>query len=59
MQYKCYAFGGLSTNTNDARSYELLDLGSDAGVLHVFLESGGVALGLLEDALHDGVLHDA
>jgi hypothetical protein len=39
--------------------HQLLDLGPDARVLEVLLQRGGVVLGLLQDALHDGVLDDA
>jgi len=38
---------------------KLLDLGANAGVLEVFLQGSGVVLGLLQNALHDGVLKDA
>lgn len=48
-----------SSNTNNAASDQLLDLASDTGVLHVFLECGWVVLSLLEDRLHDWVLHNA
>lgn len=37
---------------------KLLDLRADAGVLEMFLQRGGVVLGLLQNALHDGVLKD-
>jgi hypothetical protein len=37
---------------------ELLDLRSDLRIPHVLIESFGVALSLLQDALHNGVLQD-
>ena len=46
-------------NADDTRSDELLDLGLDARVLHVLLKRGGVTLRLLEDGLHDGILHES
>lgn len=49
----------LPTNTDHTGSDQLLDLGPHARVLHVFLESSGLRLGLLEDRLHYGVLHEA
>lgn len=39
-------------------SNQLLDFGLDARVSHVFLQSRRVALGLLQDALHDRVLQN-
>ena len=39
--------------------HEFLDLGPDARVSEMLLQSRGVVLGLLQDALHDRVLEDA
>jgi len=47
-----------SSDADDASGDQFLDLGSDSRVLHVLLESSWVALCLLEDALHNRVLHD-
>jgi hypothetical protein len=49
----------LSPHADDAGVHQLLDLGADARVAQVLLQGGWVVLGLLEDALHDGVLQDA
>lgn len=48
-----------STDSDDTSGNQLLDLGADARVLHVLTEGGGVRLGLLQDGLHDRILHDA
>lgn len=48
-----------STNADNTCSDQLLDLGLDARVLHVLAEGSGVGLSLLQDGLHDGVLHDS
>lgn len=45
----------LPAKSDDTGSNELLDVGLDARVLHVLLESSWVALGLLQDRLHDGI----
>lgn len=45
-------------NANNTSCDELLDLGADARVLHVLAESRRVGLGLLQDGLHDWVLHN-
>ena len=49
----------LTSHPDDTGVHQLLDLGSDAGVLEMLLQSRGVVLGLLEDGLHDGVLENA
>lgn len=48
----------LPTHADHTGGHQLLDLDAHRGVLHVLLQSGGVALGLVEDALHDGVVED-
>lgn len=48
----------LTTHANDASSDQLLDFGTNARVLHVLLQSGRIALCLLQDGLHDWVAHD-
>lgn len=50
--------GCSATHADDARGHEFLHLGPDVCVLEMLLQGGGVVLGLLEDALHDGVLKD-
>lgn len=49
----------LSTDANDASSDQLLDLRLDTGVLHVLTEGSRVGLSLLQNGLHDRVLHDS
>ena len=49
----------LTSHPDDTGVHQLLDLGSDAGVLEMLLQGRGVVLGLLEDGLHDRVLEDA
>jgi len=51
--------GTSSSYADDACGDQFLNLRSDAGVLHVFLKRSWVALRLLEDTLHDRILHDA
>jgi hypothetical protein len=46
----------LPSHPDDASVYQLLNLGTDARVLQVLLQSRWVVLGLLEDGLHNGVL---
>ena len=48
----------LSSNSDDTSTDEALNLCLDGWVLHVLLESGRVVLRLLEDGLHDWVLHN-
>lgn len=48
----------LPSETNNPSSNQFLNLASDLGILHVFLQGGGVTLCLLQNALHDGVLED-
>lgn len=48
----------LTSNTDDARSDQLLDLALDRWVLHVLLKSRWVTLCLLQDGVHDWILHD-
>ena len=48
----------LSAHTDDTGGDQLLDSCPDGGVLHVVLQRGWVAFGLLENALHDGILED-
>ena len=43
------------TGANDASSNELLDLASYARVTHMVIERSWIALGLLEDRLHNGI----
>jgi hypothetical protein len=38
--------------------YQFLDLAANGRIFHVFLESGGIALCLLENTLHHRILHD-
>lgn len=45
----------LSSNADDACSDQFLDFGTDTRVLHVFIQSGRIAFGLLQDRLHDRV----
>lgn len=49
----------LPAKPDDAGGDESLEPVPDRRVLRVILEGGRVALGLLEDALHDGILQDA
>ena len=51
-----YLINCLSPHSDDTGVHQLLDLGSNAGVLQVLLQSRGVVLGLLENGLHDGIL---
>ena len=48
----------LPTHADDARGDQLLHICADLGILHMLLQGRGVVLGLLQDALHDGVLQD-
>lgn len=48
----------LPPHADDTSSHQLLDLHPHLRVLHVLLQGGGIALGLLENALHNGVLED-
>lgn len=47
----------FSTDTNDTGGYQLLDLGADTRVLHVLAERSRVRLSLLQNGLHDRILH--
>jgi hypothetical protein len=50
------SFADLATaHADDASGNELLDLSSHARVAHVVVQSCWVALGLLQDRLHDGI----
>jgi hypothetical protein len=51
--------GTSSSYADDACRDQLLNLRSNARVLHVFLKRSWVVLRLLEDTLHDRILHDA
>lgn len=53
-----YTARSSPSQANDTGSHQLLDLHPHLGVLHVLLQSGRVALGLLQNALHDRVLED-
>ena len=44
--------------SDDTRVDQFLDLSAHDGILHVILQSARVALRLLQDLLHDGVVHD-
>ena len=56
FQHLCIGAGDLlPANANNTRSDQFLDLRADAGVLHMFVQGGWVALGLLQDRLHDRV----
>ena len=48
----------LPTHADDACGDQLLHVCADLGILHMLLKGRGVVLGLLQDALHDGILQD-
>lgn len=48
----------LAAHTDDTRGHELLYLGANVCVLEMLLQRSRVVLGLLQDALHNGVLQD-
>jgi len=48
----------LPTHADDARGDQLLHVCADLSILHMLLQGRGVVFGLLQDALHDGVLQD-
>ena len=55
LESLCLHLPGLDNTSVD----KFHDLVADSWVLHVILESGRVALGLLEDRLHNRIAHDA
>jgi hypothetical protein len=46
----------LATHTDNTRMYQLLNLDADVWVLEMLLQRRWVFLGLLENAVHDGIL---
>ena len=50
--------GKTLASPDDTSNYQLLNLGPNTWILHVLLQSRRVALGLLQDGLHDWVLQD-
>ena len=58
MTTTCFLFTILPAHTNHTSSNQLLHLDPNVRIAHVLLQRRRVALGLLENALHDRVLED-